>query len=124
MDNFRQLKYLDALTTYGNVGAAAEKLGVTKSTLSQAVSRLEYVYGVPLFVRDRQGIRPTVYGELLVDVARCFGHQVGRLLRLWKSDTVADAFEPGEEHDKAINAERDGLVPPQAMKPSTTPEPR
>ena len=70
MDNLRQLKYLDVLATTGNVGVAADKLGVTKSTLSQAVSRLEYVYGVPLFLRDRQGIRPTVYGELLVDVAR------------------------------------------------------
>lgn len=70
MDSLRQLKYLDVLATCGNVGVAADKLGVTKSTLSQAVSRLEYVYGVPLFVRDRQGIRPTVYGELLVDVAR------------------------------------------------------
>ncbi|MYH16463.1 MAG: LysR family transcriptional regulator [Gammaproteobacteria bacterium] len=70
MDTLRQLKYLDVLATTGNVGAAADKLGVDKSTLSHAVSRLEYVYGVPLFVRDRQGIRPTVYGELLVDAAR------------------------------------------------------
>lgn len=70
MDNLRQLKYLDVLATTGNLGAAADKLGVAKATLSQAISRLEYVYGVPLFVRNRQGIRPTAYGELLVEVAR------------------------------------------------------
>lgn len=70
MDSLRQLKYLDVLAETGNVGVAADKLGVDKSTLSHALKRLEYVYGVPLFIRDRQGVRPTIYGELLVEAAR------------------------------------------------------
>ncbi|RYY25364.1 MAG: LysR family transcriptional regulator [Sphingomonadales bacterium] len=69
-DNLRQLAHVLALHECGDFGRAAERLGITKSALSQSLQRMEDIYGVPLFVRGRRKIMVTVYGEILVETAR------------------------------------------------------
>ena len=69
-DNFRQLAHVLALHECGDFGRAAERLGVTKSALSQSLQRMEDIYGVPLFVRGRRRLSATVYGDILADTAR------------------------------------------------------
>ncbi len=64
---FRQLV---TLAEYGNYRKAAQRLGITHSALSQAVSRLEASYGVPLFERNGRRTEPTVFGQRLVEAAR------------------------------------------------------
>lgn len=70
MESLRALRQLVTLAETGNYRKAAAKLGITHSALSQAVKRLEDVYGVSIFVRLGGKIVPSAYGELLVGTAR------------------------------------------------------
>jgi DNA-binding transcriptional LysR family regulator len=69
MNHREELEGLVELARAGNLRRAAESLGISQSTLSDVTSRLEDVYGAPLFLRDRRGSRPTVYGEVVVEAA-------------------------------------------------------
>ena len=42
-----------------SVSLAAERLGVTQSTVSHALNKLRIILGDPLFVRSGQGLTPT-----------------------------------------------------------------
>lgn len=54
----------------GNFAAAARRLGVGPSTVSQHIRRLEEETGRRLFARDTHRVAPTVDGEAFVDLAR------------------------------------------------------
>lgn len=69
MDHRDELETLVELARVSNMRRAAEGLGLSQSTLSECVSRLERRYGAPLFDRDRRGTRPTVYGQVVVAAA-------------------------------------------------------
>ena len=68
--SLRQLEHVAALCEQGNFRRAAETLGLTQSALSVSIRRIEDFYGVPLFVRDPGGVRPTEYGEVVRRLAR------------------------------------------------------
>lgn len=53
--NFVQLKYMKTIVEYGSMSAAAEKLYVSQSAISQAISKLEKELDVKLFVRLPNG---------------------------------------------------------------------
>ena len=53
----------------GGVSAASRRFGLSKATLSRAISRLEERSGTPLFDRTGTGVRMTRAGEALFDVA-------------------------------------------------------
>lgn len=61
----RQLKYLLSIAEEGTFTAAAEKLYISQSALSQQVKSMEEELGVPLFDRSRNRLRFTQAGELL-----------------------------------------------------------
>ena len=50
----------------GNFRAAAERLGVTRSAVSQSVQRLEEALAQPLFQRTTRSVRLTETGERLL----------------------------------------------------------
>src|SRR6266702_4324528 len=50
------LKYFVAVADHGSFNAAAERLGVTASTLTRSVSTLEDDLGLTLFERSRRGV--------------------------------------------------------------------
>ncbi len=50
--------------------AAARRLGITPSGLTQSIQRLEIHYGRPLFQRSRAGVALTAAGEVAVEGAR------------------------------------------------------
>ncbi|NGP88702.1 LysR substrate-binding domain-containing protein [Fodinibius halophilus] len=66
----RQLKYLVSIAEEGTFTAAAEKLFISQSALSQQVKRMEEELGVPLFDRSRNRLQFTEAGELLHHRAR------------------------------------------------------
>ena len=70
MYHLRQLQCALALAEYGHFGKAADAIGITQSGLTQSIARLESHYGVALFDRQRDGVRPTALGEVLLDDAR------------------------------------------------------
>ncbi|MCB1746835.1 MAG: LysR family transcriptional regulator [Gammaproteobacteria bacterium] len=101
MDHRQELETLVELARAGNMRRTAEILGVSQSTLSECVARLEDRYGAPLFVRDRRGSRPTVYGEVVVAAAaqalRVLGEaerEIG-LIKGSASGRLAIGAEPG-----------------------------
>lgn len=61
----RQLKYLLSIGEEGTFTAAADKLYISQSALSQQVKSMENELGVPLFDRSRNRLRFTEAGELL-----------------------------------------------------------
>jgi DNA-binding transcriptional LysR family regulator len=69
MDHRTELRALVELDRAGNVRRAADALGISQSTLSDAVARMERAYGTPLFDRDQRGSRATVCGRIVVDAA-------------------------------------------------------
>jgi len=53
----------------GSLGEAARSLGYTQSAVSRHIAALEAEYGTPLLERGPGGVRPTPYGERLLQHA-------------------------------------------------------
>lgn len=70
MDHRTELRTVVELARLGNARRTAESLGVSQSTVSEVIARLERSYGTRLFDRDRRGSRSTATGTLVVDAAR------------------------------------------------------
>ena len=64
LDEFQGLSAFDAIMRHGNLGAGAEHLGISKSTLSRRISHLEYQLGQPLLHRQANRLIPTEAGTL------------------------------------------------------------
>ena len=60
----KQLEYFRILCEAKNITKAAEKLYLSRQSLSASIGRLEDELGVPLFVRKKEGVTLTEYGEL------------------------------------------------------------
>lgn len=58
-----------AVVEQSGITAAAKRLGMSKSTVSQSISRLETALGVRLFERNSRAIRVTREGEVFYDKA-------------------------------------------------------
>jgi DNA-binding transcriptional LysR family regulator len=57
------VRVLDALLREGSTVKAGEKLGMSQSAVSGALSRLRHALDDQLFVRHGQGLRPTDYAR-------------------------------------------------------------
>lgn len=73
--NLVQLKYFQAVCTFGTVSAAAEYLFISQPSLSSAIKELENEFGVALFKRQHRGMTLTAEGEQLL---RMSGELLGR----------------------------------------------
>ena len=65
-----QLRALLAVVDTGRFTLAAERLGISQSGVSHAVSTLEGDLGVPLLHRTADGAEPTEFGSRVVTLAR------------------------------------------------------
>jgi DNA-binding transcriptional LysR family regulator len=68
--HLNQLRLVDAVERNGNLGEAAEDIGLTQSAASHALSRLREELQDPIFVRTSEGMRPTPYGIRLARSVR------------------------------------------------------
>ena len=66
----KQLKALVTVVEVGSVTRAAELLHLVQPAVTRQIRALEQEFGVPLFERTRQGMRPTAAGISLADRAR------------------------------------------------------
>jgi len=66
----RHLQVLLSLSRTGNVSQSATELNTTQPALSKWVKELEQDIGLPLFERHARGLRPTSYGDALIEHAR------------------------------------------------------
>lgn len=65
--HLKELEYVLTISRYSNLTRAAEVLGVTQSTLSHILKRLELEYGIKLFRRGNGGFIPTPAGEIFLE---------------------------------------------------------
>jgi DNA-binding transcriptional LysR family regulator len=86
-----RLRALVELAATGSVRAAAQKLVVTESSVSSAISALAGEIGVPLVDRDGRGVRLTPAGIRYADYAR-------RILGLHAEAVAAARGEADPEH--------------------------
>ncbi len=67
--DFRQLQYVLTISQEQTLSAAAEKLFLSPSALSQHISKLESALHTSLFNRTKQGWIPTHAGRIYIDMA-------------------------------------------------------
>ena len=68
--DLRRLSQFLTLVDSENFAQAADKAGISKSTLSHSIAKLEEELGVSLVIRNRGGFRLTSEGRMLVEPAR------------------------------------------------------
>jgi LysR family transcriptional regulator, cell division regulator len=64
------LRYFLSVANSGNISRAATRLGISQSSLSIAIQRLEATFDVPLLIRGKAGVKPTRAGQRLMSQAR------------------------------------------------------
>lgn len=63
---FRHLKYIVAVADAANITRAAERLFLAQPSLSKQIKDLEDEVGFPIFIRNRDGVRITPSGQMIV----------------------------------------------------------
>lgn len=87
LPSLAQLRALLAVADAGGFSEAAAELGVSQSTLSEAISKLEALAGRPLLRRGRGGTVPTPAGERMLTHARAAVQAAGDALLAAQEDT-------------------------------------
>jgi DNA-binding transcriptional LysR family regulator len=100
--------FLDVVET-GSFLAAAESLGVSRTTLRRRVEALEARAGVPLLKSTRQGILLTEAGEVLA--------QRGRIMMQETSALLASIREVGQEPSGMLRVVMPVGLPPHLLVP-------
>ena len=67
--SLRDLEYAVAVGRELNFGRAAESCGITQSTLSEQIRKLEATLGVTLFERTKRKVAPTARGAAILEQA-------------------------------------------------------
>ena len=82
----QQLEYVNALDKYGSFTSAAESCGVTQSTMSLMVKKLEEELDATLFVRNVHPLKPTETGKRVIEEARQILYHVGQIAELTRTE--------------------------------------
>ena len=81
MLNYNHLHYFHVAATEGSVAAAADKLGVKQSTVSEQLRALERALGARLFERSSTGLRLTKEGQIAYEHSTAIFRGGERLLQ-------------------------------------------
>ena len=82
----QQLRYIVAIDEYRHFGKAAEACGLTQSTLSLMVKKMEEELDTRLFDRDAHPLRPTEVGRKVIDQAKVVLYNVGQITEMTRSE--------------------------------------
>jgi DNA-binding transcriptional LysR family regulator len=73
--NLRHLRAVTAIMARGSMSAAVEAEGLSQPALTQGLAKLERQFGIALFERRSDGVRPTEAGQRMVGRANAaFAH--------------------------------------------------
>ena len=92
------LVIFDAVFRLGTVTEAAREIGLTQPAVSHAVRRLRRLYGDPLFMRTKGGLRPTARAREIAPAIRSALENIGT--------TLETVFDPAS----LVRSFRFGLV--------------
>ena len=82
----QQLRYIIAIDQYRHFGKAAEACGLTQSTLSLMVKKLEEELDILLFNRDEHPVTPTEIGRKVIDQAKVSSYNVEQIIHITQSE--------------------------------------
>lgn len=82
----QQLEYIVAIENYGYFVEAAEAMGVTQSTMSLMVKKLEEELDVRIFNRDTHPVSVTEIGRKVIDEAKLVVYHAKQLTELTRSE--------------------------------------
>ena len=82
----QQLKYIVAIDDHRHFGRAAEACGLTQSTLSLLVRKLEEELDVRIFDRDAHPVAPTRIGRKVIDQARVVLFNAAQIPEMTRSE--------------------------------------
>ena len=82
----QQLEYIIAIEEYGYFVEAAEASGVTQSTMSLMVKKLEEELDVRIFNRDTHPVSVTEIGRKVIDEAKLVVYHAKQLTELTRSE--------------------------------------
>lgn len=68
--NDKDLNHIIMITETGNLTKAAKRLFIAQPSLSQNLNKIEQEIGTPLFIRSKEGMKPTLAGELYYKMAK------------------------------------------------------
>ncbi|MEV7168877.1 LysR family transcriptional regulator [Streptomyces sp. NPDC093224] len=118
----RHLKIVRAVADAGSLTRAATVLGLAQPALSTQLKRVERVLGGMLFVRGREGVRPTALGELVLERARVLLPAVCELqedaVRLARQG--AQGYRLGATHGPLLGGLVDRIAQDEPGVPVTT----
>ena len=125
----QQLKYIVAIDEYRHFGKAAEACGLTQSTLSLMVKKLEEELDIRIFDRDAHPVSATEIGRKVIDQAKVVLYNVNQIAQMSRSEkemlsgplrlalisTVAPVLVPGMfkyigEHFPSISLETEEML--------------
>ena len=81
-----QLKYIVAIDRYRHFGKAAEACGLTQSTLSLMVKKLEEELDVRIFDRDAHPLAATEIGRKIIDQAKVVLYNADQITQITQSE--------------------------------------
>ena len=82
----QQLRYIVAIDYFRHFGKAAEACGLTQSTLSLMVKKMEEELDVRLFDRDSHPVVPTEIGRKVIDQAKVVLYNVDQISEMTRSE--------------------------------------
>lgn len=82
----QQLRYIVAIDDYRHFGKAAEACGLTQSTLSLMVKKMEDELDVRIFDRDAHPVAPTEIGRRIIDQAKVVLYNVGQISEMTRTE--------------------------------------
>ena len=84
----QQLRYIVAIDQYRHFGKAAEACGLTQSTLSLMVKKMEEELDVRLFDREAHPVAPTEIGRKVIDQARVALFNVEQISQITQTEKL------------------------------------
>ena len=82
----QQLRYIVAIDDHRHFGKAAEAFGLTQSTLSLMVKKLEEELDVRIFDRDAHPVTPTAMGRQIIDRAKVVLYNADQQVQITRSE--------------------------------------
>ena len=82
----QQLRYIVTIDEYRHFGKAAEACGLTQSTLSLMVKKMEEELDVRIFDRDKHPVVPTEIGRKIIDQARVVLYNADQITEMTRTE--------------------------------------
>ena len=82
----QQLRYIVAIDDFRHFGKAAESCGLTQSTLSLMVKKLEEELDARLFDREAHPVTPTEIGRKIIDQAKVVLYKVEQIMEMTRTE--------------------------------------